>query len=502
MPESSTPTDTSASSKEEAATGTQSSNGSSSFNLEALKSVTSTADVVAEGDEPAPPRKVYESTLFADRKSRRAPSSIILFAIIAVAGILAYIVYAPHPRRHVVSVGKMVYAASDTAGGSSKIYVANVDGSGAQVLAPSAAIDDSPAFSPDGNQVAFISTRQGSDRQVFLMDADGQNIQQITRNSGSKSSPSFALSTGCRVIGFASSGTLYAADTAAGEIDQLFPEPPKNNSHGVAQGQTDTRPDDAKLSVGLYAFAPKAADKDHQATAVVVNDGAEEGFGVLPQFGGALKQLHGSFNGQDAPMPPGANVTMGWTQDGGLIAVAMTGIMMPKSSDKAPAPQISGLFLTDASGQVQRALVGMAINNEDKVSLANLLGHLGLPVQQTALIQGAAHHLVGPEHPVFSPDGDQVYFELWDQTDVATRECKGLYKVSISGGEVPELAIAGNVEGTHFTRDGKSILYLTKRADGGHDLWSVGVDGTGQKKISDGKQDITEVAISPQVAHD
>jgi len=501
MPESSTPTDTSATSTEEAAAGTQTANGSSSFNLEALKSVTSTTDANAENAEQAPRRKVYESTLFADRKSRRAPSSIILGAIVVVAGVLAYVVYAPHPRRHVVTVGKMVYAAADTVGGASKLYLANVDGSGAQALAASTFIDDSPAFSPDGDQVAFISNRQGADRQVFLMDADGQNVQQVTRNSGSKSNPSFASWPGSRTIGFASGGTLFAADIAAGEIDQVFPPPPKDNSHGVGQGQTDTAvATEAKQSVRFYAFAPKA-DKDHQATGLVTDTGAGESLGILPSLSSAMVSLSAVWNGQKSAMPPAATVSTGWNPDGGLMGVAMTELMMPQMSKKAAVPEISGLFLADASGQIQRVLVGMVSTDTDKATLALLIHSMGFAQGQTALVQ-VPHHILGPAHPVFSPDGDQLYFELWDQTDPANRECKGLYKVSISGGQMPQLIIAGDVEDLHFTTDGKSMLYLTKRADGGHDLWSVGIDGTGQKRISDGKQDITDVAISPQIAHD
>src|SRR3569833_1002555 len=110
MSESSTPTETSATSKEDAAPSAQSANGSSPFNLDALKSVVSTGDAPETVDAPDQPRrrKVYESNLIPDRKGKRAPSSIILLAIILVAGILAYIVYAPHPRRFVATAGKMV----------------------------------------------------------------------------------------------------------------------------------------------------------------------------------------------------------------------------------------------------------------------------------------------------------------------------------------------------------------------------------------------------------
>ena len=46
----------------------------------------------------------------------------------------------------------------------------------------SSADDFYPAWSPDGSQIAFYSTRDG-DREIFVMDADGSNVTQLTDNS-------------------------------------------------------------------------------------------------------------------------------------------------------------------------------------------------------------------------------------------------------------------------------------------------------------------------------
>ena len=40
--------------------------------------------------------------------------------------------------------------------------------------------NESPAFSPNGRHIAFTSTRAGK-AQIFLIDRDGKNLQQITR---------------------------------------------------------------------------------------------------------------------------------------------------------------------------------------------------------------------------------------------------------------------------------------------------------------------------------
>ncbi len=48
--------------------------------------------------------------------------------------------------------------------------------------------DNTPRWSPDGRQLAFISTRDG-DTQVYLANADGSNVRQLTKVSGGVQPP-------------------------------------------------------------------------------------------------------------------------------------------------------------------------------------------------------------------------------------------------------------------------------------------------------------------------
>ena len=79
-----------------------------------------------------------------------------------------------------VADGTIVF--SGTRNGDSEIFVMDADGSNLRQLTNNTYFDWAPSWSPDGTQLAFISDRDG-DWEVFVMDADGSNQRQITNNT-------------------------------------------------------------------------------------------------------------------------------------------------------------------------------------------------------------------------------------------------------------------------------------------------------------------------------
>lgn len=71
------------------------------------------------------------------------------------------------------------------------IFTVDTNGMNLQNLTNHPARDADPAYSPDGTQIAFISSRNGLSH-VYIMDADGSNVRQITSGRFDCTSPAWS----------------------------------------------------------------------------------------------------------------------------------------------------------------------------------------------------------------------------------------------------------------------------------------------------------------------
>ena len=73
--------------------------------------------------------------------------------------------------------------------GNSEVFLANADGSNLRNLSNNPFFDGWPAWSPDGRKIAFASNRRGHGYQIFVMDADGADVRLIANTEGRGTAP-------------------------------------------------------------------------------------------------------------------------------------------------------------------------------------------------------------------------------------------------------------------------------------------------------------------------
>ena len=75
--------------------------------------------------------------------------------------------------------------------GNREIYVMDADGRNPRNLTKNPADDWTPSWSPNGERIAF-NTRRPGNSEIYVMDADGDNPQNLTNDPEWDNSPSWS----------------------------------------------------------------------------------------------------------------------------------------------------------------------------------------------------------------------------------------------------------------------------------------------------------------------
>ena len=115
-----------------------------------------------------------------------------------------------------------------------EIYVMDADGENQQNITNNRHDDWAPSWSPDGKRIVFISYREGHfigdfeliTSEIYVMDADGGNQQRLTENRKNDESPSWSPN-GTRIV-FSSdrkgdfvNNEIYVMDADGGNLQRL-----------------------------------------------------------------------------------------------------------------------------------------------------------------------------------------------------------------------------------------------------------------------------------------
>ena len=93
-------------------------------------------------------------------------------------------------------------------GSSYEICLMDADGGDAQKLTDSKVFNTFPAWSPDGKTIAFCRYEEGQPSSIWVMDADGTNVKQLTR--GPDRAP--AWSPDGNLIAFCRNGEIHVME--------------------------------------------------------------------------------------------------------------------------------------------------------------------------------------------------------------------------------------------------------------------------------------------------
>lgn len=370
---------------------------------------------------------------------RRAPNAkwmiiVLMFLIIGSAGFMLFmknggaLLSNPLPEQRIAFV-------SDT-GGHADIWTMRLDGTGRQNLTNDSADDRTPAWTPDGSELAYVTDRANGKYQIGVSSWDGRNNRIITTNDGTKDAPN--ISPDGKKILFINSGKVYIVDRVAGEEEQVLP-PHEGEKSSIESGGTPT-----------YARADYSFDSSYLLCLRDTDTG---------RIAYAMETPNGEITES-----PDTKVL------GEVSAKEMDAAWSPKGS-------VFAIACVDSAG-------------------ANILGTLDLGSMERKELFKSKGDTTGPLKLAWSPDGTKIAYELWAVKDGATDKCLGVYCVDVSGGK-PVLVLAGDVHEPNWSADSKHLICTKARSDNKRDLWCVDPDGKNAVNLTKGKGDNFNPACSP-----
>src|SRR5882724_4433863 len=292
-------------------------------------------------------------------------------------------------------------------------------------------------------RIAFVSSEGGARSDIYTMEADGSNVQRLTNNPASDSSPKW--SPDGMKIAFASSrdDTSVGCTSGGGCKHEIY----VMNADGTNQTRTNNT---GFFPLEWFSSIDDSFDWSPDGTRIVFESGHDDGSG---SFIGSISVMNADgSNVRRLTNYPGFDYSPKWSPDGTKIAFVRGDIFDQSSRE---------IYVTNADGSNVQRLTSYPTWNAD---------------------------------PRWSPDGTKIAFV---RRRVGTPQCPSgafcsyeIYVMNANGTNQTRLtdSPAGDYSPI-FSPDSSKIAFISHR-DGNSDIYVMNADGSSQTRLTNSAAEV------------